>query len=914
MIEHSKLIEYDVILFPTYNRAVAYGKQVARESESGLFGKEVGTFVTWISGLWELYGDDRTIVGDAMRHVFMAKIFGKGVTPGTVRVAARLAQRASGLIAFERACEAAGAGREVEALSAEETAFLANIAAYKLLLDEANVVEMGDVLAYLAVKHEEVFPRPLKVVMADASPLTPQQEQFFKACANLEVEVSEMLGSEGLSPAPEEVDVKFAFPAGRYAEPRLMANVVRAYASEGPILITAKDPASLYEALAPALKAEGISVALQARKPLAQTDFGKAYLALLRTLASDPWDRAALTDFMLSPFSGIRKKTAYRFDQAIRGNRTADREAWLQKLRTECEFYSYVEEMIVGSDGYEFLPMLEQYVYAMPDRDDAYKREQTIAIKGLGEIMFAVEQARFDDADLRRMVVAELFEMASLDVSRASGENPQIVIATQNGGISLGATSWFATVVMAQMTSENYSAAQRESSIDTLLEKLGIERNDTNLARLRRQFHALSRMPLKHLVIERCLNDADAAATYPAAVVEEFVDCYREDPSETKDIDNIYSLPEHLQAGMFTLGEDEICKNASAALDGVEQLIAIEEPAHVFGEISPEMKDALVIRRKLDNGEPRRRSLSPSAVERYLEDPAVWFEERRMNLDSLDEDMGPMERGSFAHGVLQAFYEEFRAQGYTKVAESNIEVARELMASIFDRKLAEQPVEPLEYKGDTRFVPLSALEEQEVAQLKRLLIAYLDFEKDFLPGFEPAYLEFEIEPEMGIEYGGVGITGRIDRIDVDAQGNAVIVDYKGGVGAEYSYNDLAKWPKKVQALMYAQALQRMSDAGMLERPLNVVGAVYVSYGKRHGVGGTYDGLVLDPQELPGISSKSARCGGDKADFKTLLDVTEQRIQPILESWVAGELPAKADLDALKEQLLSQPSADGEEVN
>ena len=87
---------------------------------------------------------------------------------------------------------------------------------------------------------------------------------------------------------------------------------------------------------------------------------------------------------------------------------------------------------------------------------------------------------------------------------------------------------------------------------------------------------------------------------------------------------------------------------------------------------------------------------------------------------------------------------------------------------------------------------------------------------------------------FGGEYGGALLVGKVDRIDVDDEGNAVIVDYKGSVKASHQIaGKTIEAPGKVQALMYAQAIKRQLG-------LNVVGAFYVSYGSTPAIAGACD--------------------------------------------------------------------------
>ena len=104
------------------------------------------------------------------------------------------------------------------------------------------------------------------------------------------------------------------------------------------------------------------------------------------------------------------------------------------------------------------------------------------------------------------------------------------------------------------MTNACRPVADREDAGTALLGKLGIRQADDALSQARREFHALEGVPTAQLVIERCLFDAAAEPTYPAMVVEELVDCYRDDPSATDDIDNPYLLPPALRRGMLERG------------------------------------------------------------------------------------------------------------------------------------------------------------------------------------------------------------------------------------------------------------------------------------------------------------------------------------------------------------------------
>ena len=117
----------------------------------------------------------------------------------------------------------------------------------------------------------------------------------------------------------------------------------------------------------------------------------------------------------------------------------------------------------------------------------------------------------------------------------------------------------------------------------------------------------------------------------------------------------------------------------------------------------------------------------------------------------------------------------------------------------------------------------AALRALEV-DLRRLL----SHEAEYGAGLEPRLLEWGFGGERD-EHGplplagtGLGVTGRVDRIDVDAAGRAVVRDYKGRV-----VNAGARWAqdRRLQVALYALAVRELLE-------LEPVGALYQPVGKR----------------------------------------------------------------------------------
>ena len=82
--------------------------------------------------------------------------------------------------------------------------------------------------------------------------------------------------------------------------------------------------------------------------------------------------------------------------------------------------------------------------------------------------------------------------------------------------------------------------------------------------------------------------------------------------------------------------------------------------------------------------------LSPSALELYVGCPYAWFLERRVGADALDEEFGPLEKGSFAHSVLARFYNEAGRRGIARLDDACAATWEPLFEATFDGVAAEQ--------------------------------------------------------------------------------------------------------------------------------------------------------------------------------------------------------------------------------
>lgn len=895
---------YDVVLLPSQDQVLEWRRRAVCALGNPLFGVSVATFDSWLTDLWELFGDGRKIVSSSERACAMALTFrdADGLSNGTVQVAIDLAKDASGLEEFDKAhrlCARSSAENDALGVLVDaERALLARLDRYFDILAKAGLIELGHVAAALPGLLPENFRR--RVLMEGFPPLSERQRRFFHACAQVQLDRHPAQGDAGILAPPAGVDVRFAFPSGRYARPLLLADVVRdlvftarAAACAAPssedgrpfVVLACADPKATFDAVSGALSRANVSCALRASVPFSQTDFGCALGALNRLSQGgrglQPCDQSDLIDVLHMPFSGVSPKRARHIDAALRADRLASLDDALASVRASSQMFSYLEEMAQDPEAGILAGAVEDALRCLQGVSESYRHEQLGALAKAREAMraaclFGLDMASCLQALSRVSVDVSCFLPGALGDGALRGDVPDVVVCGWAQASNLSAASCYA-LVAADAESAHHPVAEKEDAGVLLLRKLGLDLCESALSGARREFFALERVPSRHLIIERCLHDENADATYPAIVVEELVDCYRDDPSRTDDIDNPYALPARFLATIIERGEEHLYENAAVTHES--QQVAGQTLMPHMGDVDESLRSCVVLSHTRDDG---ALCLSASQIESYLACPYLWFAQRRLRVEPLGEEFGPLQMGDFAHHALYEFYRRFQAEtGALKVSGATLLEAKAIMAKVLEE---EEKLQAELAPEDNRLVPVSELERREMESLKRRLVDFLDFEACFLPGFHPAYFEYEVGVKEKVEYAGTRLIGTIDRIDVDEAGHAVIVDYKGSVSSAYeALGEEGAPPKKVQALIYAQVVRRVLG-------LDVAGALYLGYGRTPKIAGAFDPSVLEAAHLPAMRHDRCRCEvSGLLSFTDLLDETEHRCASAIERLLAGEV-------------------------
>lgn len=713
------------------------------------------------------------------------------------------------------------------------------------------------------------------------------------------------------------------------------------------LVVSARAP-QLFGELASRLAARHIAAETAEFTAFSQSIAGRQFAALAglieRMKAADEgmasktewWPAPELTDWIYSPLSGADAVNARTFDKNMRLSRsktTAGVKSLLQSVQGQVRG---ARKAASDDNWFKNVPCVVSDVFQALWRD-----KPVTALKA----MLAVAEALPDrslgslDGQARRQAEVALLRHAidilmngarALDVSQAAtvpvldgirtkvdkrstaydyethevdrAPRAQVRFASLADAAALRPGSYDA-VLFADVDLDSYPLSHEEGPLATLTASLGREGVTLEPAALLRvRFgHAMqaSRGPV---TLARVTHDRQARECYPAAVWTELRAHAEADGAKIADDAKTAGDAKAADADKAKcVGEGDIVKDFDpAAGEGLKrERVTCEAPQHLSAEAVP----YLVLRRRDGEGEDAPlvpRLTSASQIEAYSTCPLCWFVSYRVKPQSIDAGFGNMEKGNFVHDVLEHLHARLPQEGMERVTPMNLPRAKELLHEVFAETLAEHAGK----RGtEGPLVPLSPVEERQVAEILPQLEGVLAYESEALAPFAPRYLEFAFN-ELQVEYAGWPLGGRIDRVDVDAENRAVVIDYKHRSGVEEfkladptvrdeesgeAPIDDPRWlPPHTQTLIYAQAMRRALG-------LDARAALYFSTkGGKPALRGAASAELLEEERgdgrIPGLKKGFPGEGGNM-DFDALLDRVEAGIAERLRELEAGIVAA-----------------------
>ena len=720
------------------------------------------------------------------------------------------------------------------------------------------------------------------------------------------------------------------------------------------LAVSARAP-QLFGELASRLAARHIAAETAEFTAFSQSIAGRQFTALAnlieRMKAADEgtasktewWPAPELTDWIYSPLSGADAASARGFDKNMRLSRSKTAAGVKSLLQSVQGQVRGARKAASDDNWFKNVPCVVSDVFQALWRD-----KPVTALKA----MLAVAEALPDrllgglDGQARRQAEVALLRHAidilmngarALDVSQAAtvpvldgirtkvdkrstaydyetyevdrAPRAQVRFASLADAAALRPGSYDA-VLFADVDLDSYPLSHEEGPLATLTASLGREGVTLEPAALLRvRFGHAMQAARGPVALARVTHDRQARECYPAAVWTELrAHAEAAEAAKAADADkaadDAKATDDDKAAGtakVAYVGEGGIVADFDpAAGEGIEyKHVACEAPQHLSEAAVP----YLVLRRRDGEGENAPlvpRLTSASQIEAYSTCPLCWFVSYRVKPQSIDAGFGNMEKGNFVHDVLEHLHARLPQEGMERVTPENLPRAQELLHEVFDETLTEHAGK----RGtEGPLVPLSAVEERQVAEILPQLEGVLAYESEALAPFAPRYLEFAFN-ELKVEYAGWPLGGRIDRVDVDAENRAVVIDYKHRTGVEEfkladptvrdeesgtAPIDDPRWlPPHTQTLIYAQAMRRALD-------LDTRAALYFSTkGGKPALRGAASTELLEEERgdgrIPGLKKGFPGEGGSM-DFDALLDRVEAGIAERLRELEAGNVAA-----------------------
>ncbi len=763
--------------------------------------------------------------------------------------------------------------------------------------------------------------------------------------------------------------VTFLSPLGQLAEAESISRYISQRVESGSksFVVYTSDSQRVWDALSQKLAAKGIAAHYNRSVRIQDSLAGSAFASLIDAYvtlserseleknidyqASDHqmgdmswWPPRTLMDYLISPISGISVERAWMLDKSWRGNRTLYATRVLETLskaamssRLCAETIKSLELGRIGSAAQRIIEYLaaetsDEQAEVVPFEETSLQKQESLKV--MSKIVSSAQELHEAGLKLTPQTLKSFIELCKdqaviMPVSNGIKSDIQVLIASVSQAHSFEPHS-FDAVIFQGMDTLNFGVKASDGALQEFVRRASKTPKVSEFARYQRDFYTALTTASTSVAFEK----VEQKDVFNAVALSEVKACYPKDYAKKTGV---------------ARGEEEVLVNLlpqAADLKRVAELPTIES-----GEIDPKLKNIVVLPRHLTREtleqelqgliEVSREGLpllSASQIETYLECPYKWFTQRRIKISQVDTEFAPMQMGTFIHRVLELTHATLLAEALgcdvaevdsvvesallqdipgSRITSDNLDHAKQVLDTCFAQVWDEQ-FNNINRASSNELIPHSIQERKQVENIREDLKDLLEFEASHFIGYQPRFFELRFGREENVvEYAGAQFTGSIDRVDVNAHGQALIIDYKHKVTKDlkaYSAklsldSELSKeiLPRHVQSAIYAQIMRKQ----LTKYKLEPVAAIYL---------GTKEQKDKPSFALAGMATEAATehiwnmnpedkklrdqavmvVSQNSAEFADYLDAWESLIAQKVQAMLSGDVRANpCDKDACK---------------
>ena len=763
--------------------------------------------------------------------------------------------------------------------------------------------------------------------------------------------------------------VTFLSPLGQHAEAESISRYISQRVESGSksFAVYTSNSQKVWDALSQKLAAKGIAAHYKRSVRIQDSLAGRAFASLIDAYvtlseraeleknidyqASDHqmgdmswWPPRTLTDYLISPISGISVERAWMLDKSWRGNRTLYATRVLETLskaamssRLCAETIKSLELGRIGSAAQRIIEYLatetsDEQAEVVPFEEISLQNQESLKV--MNKIVSSAQELHEAGLKLTPQTLKSFIELCKdqtvmMPVSNGIQSDIQVLIAPVSQAHSFEPHS-FDAVIFQGMDTLNFGVKASDGALQEFVRHASQMPKVSEFARYQRDFYTALTTASTSVAFEK----VEQKDVFNAVALSEVKACYPKDYAKKTGV---------------ARGEEEVLVNLLPQATDPERVA--ELPTIESGEIDPKLKNIVVLPRHLTREtleqelqgliEVSREGLpllSASQIETYLECPYKWFTQRRIKISQVDTEFAPMQMGTFIHRVLELTHATLLAEALgcdvtevdsvvesallqdvagSRITSDNLDHAKQVLDSCFAQVWDEQ-FNNINRASSNELIPHSIQERKQVENIRENLKDLLEFEASHFIGYQPRFFELRFGREENVvEYAGAQFTGSIDRVDVNAHGQALIIDYKHkatkdlkAYSAKLSLDsELSKeiLPRHVQSAIYAQIMRKQ----LTKYELEPVAAIYL---------GTKEQKDKPSFALAGMATEAATehiwnihpedkklrdqavmvVSQNSAEFADYLDAWESLIAQKVQAMLSGDVRANpCDKDACK---------------